>query len=231
MHDDVARQFDEQMLAVYENGKRLLGYNATRFLQKIRKDGGVAAAKSWLRPKSGSKPTKGFLQLVEYGRLDISLEAIVLQQPWCELFTDAELDVARKRLERFGFFEPERVPEFRDEQVTEAIDGEVVEGATESVFVNRFERNAAARAACIEHYGAACRVCDMDFGAMYGSQFEGMIHVHHLVPLSSIRREYTVDPVSDLRPVCPNCHAVIHRRTPCFSIAEAKALLGASQAT
>ncbi|HSX81067.1 MAG TPA: HNH endonuclease [Candidatus Saccharimonadia bacterium] len=51
------------------------------------------------------------------------------------------------------------------------------------------------------------------------------IHVHHCRPLSEIAGEYVVDPIEDLRPVCPNCHAVIHRRTPPFTIEEVRSML------
>lgn len=53
-------------------------------------------------------------------------------------------------------------------------------------------------------------VCGTDLGAVYGDVARGLVHVHHLRPLSEIAGEYEVDPVHDLRPVCPNCHAVIH---------------------
>ena len=39
----------------------------------------------------------------------------------------------------------------------------------------------------------------------------GYIHVHNLKPLSEIKEEYKVDPINDLRPVCPNCHSMIHK--------------------
>ena len=42
-----------------------------------------------------------------------------------------------------------------------------------------------------------------------GREAEGYIHVHHLRGLSDVGGEYVVDPVNDLRPVCPNCHAVL----------------------
>lgn len=93
------------------------------------------------------------------------------------------------------------------------IDGQpasFVEGSVQRVFVNAYERNRAAREACIAHYGARCVICGFDFGAAYGAFAEGFIHVHHTTPLATIGRTYEVDPVSDLRPVCPNCHAAIH---------------------
>jgi hypothetical protein len=39
-----------------------------------------------------------------------------------------------------------------------------------------------------------------------------VIHVHHLRPQSSIGKRYRVNPIADLRPVCPNCHMVLHLR-------------------
>jgi 5-methylcytosine-specific restriction protein A len=86
------------------------------------------------------------------------------------------------------------------------------EGATQSITVNAYERDRVARALCIEHYGLSCVVCGFNFEEEYGMVAAGYIHVHHLVPLSQIGKKYRVDPVEDLRPVCANCHAVIHLR-------------------
>lgn len=88
------------------------------------------------------------------------------------------------------------------------------EGAKKQITVNAIERNGKARKACIAHYGAICAVCELDFGQVYGELGEGFIHVHHRVPISEVGEEYTVDPIKDLIPVCPNCHAMIHRVNP-----------------
>lgn len=85
------------------------------------------------------------------------------------------------------------------------------EGVSKTVAVNAYERDPRARKACIEHYGAACVVCGLEFGVMYGKLGQGFIHVHHIVPLSKIGKTYVVNPIKDLRPVCPNCHAMLHR--------------------
>ena len=103
------------------------------------------------------------------------------------------------------------------------------EGATYRIAINAYERskrNRQARDACIQHYGTCCYVCGFSFKATYGEVAEGYIHVHHLVPLSEIGEEYEVNPVKDLRPVCPNCHAVIHlnRRKP-FKLEKVRALV------
>lgn len=100
-----------------------------------------------------------------------------------------------------------------------------LEGKVRQALVNVYERSPAARAACIAHHGACCSVCSFDFGKAYGEIGEGFIHVHHLKEISSIGEEYEIDPIEDLRPVCPNCHAMFHRRTPALSIEELKTRL------
>lgn len=105
----------------------------------------------------------------------------------------------------------------------------MLEGAAKLILVNNYERNDKARKACIEHYGARCSVCDMSFKEHYGSLGADYIHVHHLVELSSIGKEYAIDPLRDLRPVCPNCHAMLHRRDPAFTIGELKKEIFASR--
>ena len=68
-----------------------------------------------------------------------------------------------------------------------------------------------------------------DLVKIYGDIAEGFIHVHHLVPLSAIKEDYQLDPVNDLLPVYPNCHAMLHRRKPPFTPEELKALMDANK--
>ena len=86
------------------------------------------------------------------------------------------------------------------------------EGAKKAVFVNAYERNPIARQKCVEHYGSKCQVCGFDFAETYGPGYEGLIEVHHIIPISSIQSEYVVDPINDLIPLCSNCHTAIHRK-------------------
>lgn len=99
------------------------------------------------------------------------------------------------------------------------------EGTRKQISVNRYERDPRARRACLEHYGFKCAVCDKEMSEIYGAVAEGIIHVHHLKPLSDIQKGYKVDPIQDLRPVCPNCHAVIHRCNPPYKIEEVRSFL------
>lgn len=99
------------------------------------------------------------------------------------------------------------------------------EGTQKTVLVNAHERNPQARAACIAHFGLRCTVCDMLLEERYGSIAAGFIHVHHIVPLAKVGPGYIVNPKKDLRPVCPNCHAVIHKRQPPLSVEAARRLI------
>lgn len=92
----------------------------------------------------------------------------------------------------------------------EVDDGALVEGAVTRVTVNAFERNRRARQQCLAKHGDRCSACDFAFGDVYGAEFAGYIHVHHLRPIAEVGESYVVDPESDLVPVCPNCHAAIH---------------------
>jgi 5-methylcytosine-specific restriction enzyme A len=101
------------------------------------------------------------------------------------------------------------------------------QGAVHRVAITAYERNPEARKRCLDHYGASCVICGFDFKAKYGPKAEGFIHVHHLRMLSEIGKNYRIDPIKDLRPVCPNCHSVIHLESPPFTINQLKAMVTA----
>jgi hypothetical protein len=103
---------------------------------------------------------------------------------------------------------------------------EYIEGKKKSVLVNIYERDPKARQACIDAYGAVCYICDFDFGKVYGMEFDGKIHVHHLKMICECNGEYVVDPINDLRHVCPNCHMILHSKGDgVYTIEEVKAML------
>lgn len=107
----------------------------------------------------------------------------------------------------------------------EQVSSGLPEGALSRIEVNRYERSAVNRAACIAERGCRCVVCGLDFGLAYGDVADGFIHVHHLTPVSEMGDGYVIDPIHDLVPVCPNCHAVMHRRDPPYSPEEVRGLL------
>jgi len=121
------------------------------------------------------------------------------------------------RIETDSFTLPEEIPETETSGLRE--------GACIKRSVNAYERNPRARQECIAHYGLRCAVCEKTLEEIYGEAGKELIHVHHLRELSEIEEEYEVDPIKDLRPVCPNCHAVIHSRKPAYTIEEVKGFL------
>lgn len=105
----------------------------------------------------------------------------------------------------------------------------LAEGRSKAVSVTVYERNPLTRQQCIAHYGTDCHVCGFSFGETYGETADGYIHVHHLRPVSNRGGQYVIDPIKDLRPICPNCHTIIHLQTPPLSILELKRMLKGAQ--
>lgn len=116
--------------------------------------------------------------------------------------------LVKKPKRKFGNILPEQVPSTK----------KYIEGALKRIAVNSYERDDGARTECINHYGLNCSVCNFSFRYFYGELGTYFIHVHHLIPLSDLKTGYRVHPIEDLRPVCPNCHAMLHQRKPPFSI-------------
>lgn len=99
--------------------------------------------------------------------------------------------------------------------------GEYWEGAVTVVAVNRYERDRKARQACLDHHGYQCKACDEDLTKKYGHALgQRAIHVHHIIPMATQNKEYKLDPITDLVPLCPNCHNVIHKTDPIMTPAE-----------
>lgn len=91
------------------------------------------------------------------------------------------------------------------------------EGSVNRIVTNRYERNPLNRQLCIAIHGYSCKICGMSFEERYGEIGHKFIHVHHIVPVSQLGSGYMIDPAKDLIPVCPNCHAMLHRQDPPYS--------------
>lgn len=100
MPSNLELKFDEKMRQIYDQAKDECGYTAIRFMQMVAQHGGLGAAKQLLNSQGYSE---GLTRLWEMKRLDISMEATVLQEPWCQLFTQEELDRSRAKLDKLGF--------------------------------------------------------------------------------------------------------------------------------
>ena len=87
--------FHEAMLALYKRIKEETGYNPKAFLSMVVVDGGWQTARRLL---NSATPQPGFERLWAMGRSDLTVEALVLQPQWRDMFTEAELKTAQDRL-------------------------------------------------------------------------------------------------------------------------------------
>ncbi|PLR32498.1 HNH endonuclease [Chimaeribacter arupi] len=105
-----------------------------------------------------------------------------------------------------------------------------VEGQKRMKYVTFYERNPKLKEQAKQLHGTTCCICGFNFGKVYGEYGEGFIHIHHLVPISAgDGKEKTVNPETDLVPVCANCHSIIHRKKDrTLSIDKMKAIINIS---
>lgn len=128
---------------------------------------------------------------------------------WREIIRDNFPNLLNNEVDSEGVFSSERY----------------TEGALTQIIVNKYERNIKARRKCLEAYGYTCKICGENLEDKYGDLGKDFIHVHHIIPLNEIKEEYDLDPLTDLIPICPNCHAIIHRKNPAYTPNEIKAIL------
>lgn len=178
--------------------------------------------------------------------LYIDVELHTLQDPETDAIIprrrldDPEFSDVHWDTQRSGISIPEQVALALEEEWTDVVELNITprdklqngqkqlrEGAARAVTLNIYERNPEARHRCIDHYGKTCAVCSFDFEEAYGEIAKGYIHVHHLKPVATLGENHEVDPIEDLRPVCPNCHAVIHMESPPYTIEQVQEMLQA----
>ena len=107
--------------------------------------------------------------------------------------------------------------------------GTYPQDAVTRVLANRYEQDPDARRACIAHYGSTCAACGFSFEEKYGEIGADFIPVHHLVPVSELGSGYELDPITDLVPLCANCHAMTHLGVGVpRTVAELRRVIGAA---
>lgn len=178
-----------------------------------------------IRSKNSNLPSSGFSYVLDtFNELPDSEKTAIVKNKNEEAIKYEEWDWILDMLglkpcqdESISFF-----PDTIDENKT------YYEGATKKVIVNKYERSREAREKCILLKGCRCTVCGMDFEKKYGAIGKSFIHIHHIIPINSIGKDYVIDCEKDLVPVCPNCHAMLHRKNPPYTIDELKELIALS---
>ncbi len=114
-----------------------------------------------------------------------------------------------------------RVKSPEEEELTSGL-----EGRKRIVYTTVYERDPRLRARAVELHGMTCFGCKMNFEDQYGARGRGFIHIHHLLPLHGYDRETSVNPRTDLIPLCPNCHCITHRdKNHTLSLAELREII------
>jgi hypothetical protein len=148
--------------------------------------------------------------------------------PLAELLKPRILKFHQPQVEPFIESHPDRnaksLPESRIRD-TETVNEKLIEGEIRTVTTLSPERNPKARKQCLQEHGYRCAACDQNLEEIYGSLGREVIEVHHLNPLAKSRGKHVVDPIKDSRPVCPNCHTVIHSRKQPYLIDEIRSAL------
>lgn len=234
--------FDPDKIAAHENAILINRKNVEHFFSvgdKVQSGGGrkyfsiIEISDDYIRIKAteASRPKLSFQKISAVinnfhtfnpNRIEASVYAFLVESGLKETSNEVYLyGFAKEYLARSqSILQPsELIPE----ELTNT--EKVFEGAKKTITVNVYERDPRARQACISYWGHSCVICGFDFFAVYGQLGDGFIHVHHLTPIASIGTQYELDPVADLRPVCPNCHAMLHRTVPTKEIDEIKAIL------
>jgi hypothetical protein len=94
--------FDAAMMEIYLRAKSEAGYTASIFYDMLSRMKGLATAKQLINDR---KESSGYAALWERGRLDLTVEAVVHDNlKWHSLFETEELEKARKRLQKYGYF-------------------------------------------------------------------------------------------------------------------------------
>jgi 5-methylcytosine-specific restriction protein A len=196
------------------------------FLYRQHRQRGMVASGSFTSGVETGEHWDGSGRLARYGRIDwdavldyedrLPLEELRAEVPevkWDHI-QGSGIEVPAEAVRKLAELWDRHLGQvlFRSPDQPRGLDGQwFPEGALTQVEVNRYERDPRARRKCLEHWGYRCAVCDLSFEERYGPLGRSFIHVHHLRELSHVPPGYQVDPVNDLRPVCPNCHAMIHR--------------------
>ena len=101
MKEDVKDRFNLAMWNIYKRAKHEAKYNATRYLQMLGENGGIETAHILI---NASTVSDGYTALWERGRLDLTVEAVVWDNPeYHELFTEDELRIVKKRLKDYQY--------------------------------------------------------------------------------------------------------------------------------
>lgn len=94
------------------------------------------------------------------------------------------------------------------------------EGAAKQVWARKYERSRFNRNLAIQIHGLTCLGCGFNFEKFYGIVGDGIVEIHHLEPVHLMEAVRVVDPRTELVPLCSNCHTLVHKIDPPYTLRE-----------
>ena len=104
------------------------------------------------------------------------------------------------------------------------IDETITEGRLYTRTTTYRTRSKQLRDAAIDHYTKSgklpCAACTLDFSRAYVGIGDGYIQIHHLEPIAfgGYRELSITEAVDKVRPLCANCHVMVHRQNPWLTV-------------
>ncbi len=192
----------------------LTGRNDDKFSQKVRNLRSHKTLEKLRFAEYKSRGSNGFWRITEAGRRFLGDYGPLLQYCIDGGFDYKEVNEALRKVDYNSDQQKRRRLEFLDENVI------VREGARVRTEGEIATRSAKLREAAIQHYSAsgtiACSACGFDFGEFYGEIGRGFIEIHHTKPIVAYEDEdveMTIKKaLGNVRPLCSNCHRMVHRR-------------------
>lgn len=86
----------------------------------------------------------------------------------------------------------------------------------------KYERDINAREECLSKHGSYCLCCGTNLENIYGKDSNESLEVHYIKENLDMEGGHILNPYEDLRPVCPNCHSIIHSKIPTYTIEEVR---------
>lgn len=101
MDPELLERFNTQMMNIYHRAKEEANYTASRFFHMVGEHGGFETARILINANTVSE---GYTELWERGRLDLTVEALVLENhEYYPLFTEEEIERCRHRLSEYNY--------------------------------------------------------------------------------------------------------------------------------
>jgi hypothetical protein len=94
-------EFNQRMQEIYRAGKREARFSAPLLAEMLKEHGGLETARRFIHSPDYHA---GFTALWERKRLDLTVEAVIMEEPkWQPLFTAEEIEICRQRLRSYGY--------------------------------------------------------------------------------------------------------------------------------